>query len=164
MRGAFQRETGYCVFGSALNSSLLTAGQRMAIERVMTLRSDFNRLSAALNSCRCGVQLLRAHKWYDQYAEDQSLLRCLDWILSGQASGEIVANVEETDGSREHYLLLNCDEMLVLDTSPKYGPNAHPLNAATMEMMRIRRIIRARKIVNRVPRVMRASRGRESKI
>jgi hypothetical protein len=151
----FQRKADYCVFGSVLNAKSLTDKQRKVVQQNMTRRSDIAQLRNALGELGCGVQLLKTHAWYALFKGDQNLHQLLSWILRGEATGELVVNVEETDGSIGHYLLFDCDEKLVYDVNPRFGRYAHPLNEAIIKRMRIRGIVAAAKIDNtRIPKKM----------
>ena len=149
----FQREAGYCVFGSLLNAVCLTAKQRVAIEDHMTEYSDLKALRATLNTIGCGVQLAGPPKWYPHFDTDPSLSFLLEWFLSGDATGEFLVNVEEFDGSRSHYLLFDCARNLVMDVSPKHGRRALPLTKSTMKAMQVMAVARAAMVLNlRIPK------------
>lgn len=145
----FQRKANYCVFGSVLNAKSVTGKQKEIIKSIMVQRSNLAELRTALEQCKCGLQLLNPKRWYPYFSQDGNLSLLLDWVLSGEASGELIANVEEKDGSREHFLLLDCDEMVIYDTSPKYGRYTHPLTESTICMMEIVAICRAAKLDNK---------------
>ena len=155
-RVPFQHAAGYCTIGAVLNAPSITAKQREAILPHSVLRATLEGLPPILKRARAGTQLLKPSKWCPHFQQDQGLIGLLAWVLAGEAAGELVVNVEATDGPIEHYLLLSCDNRLFFDTSPLYGERAHPLNLATILLMGIRQVRKAAKIANVVPRSMRA--------
>lgn len=84
---------------------------------------------------KIATRLERPKLWYPDYVADQRLHRLLEHLLSALSSDKIVANVVQTNGHDQHWLLFDCDKRLVYDASPLYGGRAHPLTAVTKERM-----------------------------
>jgi hypothetical protein len=76
----------------------------------------------------------------------------LTWLCSAEAIGDFVVQVIDNFGIDTHHLLFDCTNHLVYDVDPRHGQYGHPLTSATMQLMGIRGIRRARKVINKPKR------------
>jgi len=135
-----------CVKGAVLNASLLTDLERSVVQS-MPLRFNLKEIAPFFRDHKLPLEVQTLKRWYPGYSSDPERTQLLGYLLSIHSRGHVVVNVEQTDGGKQHHLLFDCDERWVYDASPRFGDRAHPLTEATMEVMGIKRIVFAGKLV-----------------
>jgi hypothetical protein len=156
VRTRFQRPTDYCTIGSVLNIQSLTSKQFARIQASGIVeqfkRGDIAPLGGALRDLKIGITFERPISWYPAAKTDRNCHRMLTWLCSAEATGDVLVQVIDTAGIDTAYVLFDCTNHLVHDVDPRHGQCGHPLTSATMQLMGIRGIRRARKVINKPKR------------